>query len=122
DGGSRGDMAAVTFDGGKTWTNVPLPGNTVNNGGFWYRNSDPWVSIGPDGTVYAINIDFQDPNNVYSGGVYVNTSHDGGLTWSAPAQLILDSGSPFNDKESITADPTASGYAYAVWDRLNTGG
>jgi hypothetical protein len=122
DGGSRGNMAAVTFNGGKTWTNVPLPGNTVNNGGFWYRNSDPWVSIGPDGTVYAISIDLEDPNHVFSTGVYVNTSHDGGLTWSAASALILDSGNPFDDKESITADPNLTGNAYAVWDRLGTGG
>jgi hypothetical protein len=121
DGGSRGCMAAASFDGGNTWTATPLPGCTVNNGGFWYRNSDPWVSIGPDGTVYAITIPLQDPSGVHSDGVYVNTSADGGMTWSAPATLIIDSGSPFNDKESITADPKIAGSAYAVWDRLNTG-
>ena len=39
--------------------------------------------------------------------------------------LIRDSGDrdvsyAFNDKESITADPTNANYAYAVWDRFTT--
>src|SRR2546428_334511 len=58
-------------------------------------------------------------------GVLVSRSADGGDTWSEPASLIRDSGGrdvsyAFNDKESITADPTNASYAYAVWDRFTT--
>ena len=35
-----------------------------------------------------------------------------------PATLILDGPAAFNDKESITADPTDAHYVYATWDRL----
>jgi len=49
----------------------------------------------------------------------VNRSTDGGATWSAPLPLIYDTdGQIFNDKNSLTADPADSNYAYAVWDRL----
>ena len=50
-------------------------------------------------------------------------------TWSHVQTLIADAcdnvpspcnaaNVPFNDKESVTADPTRPGVAYAVWDRL----
>jgi hypothetical protein len=52
-------------------------------------------------------------------GMVVNRSTNGGLTWSAPKQLIADSGGRFlNDKNSITADPNDSSFVYAIWDRL----
>jgi hypothetical protein len=121
-GGSRGIVAAVSTDGGNTWTNVPLPGVSVNTGGSFPRASDPWVSIGPDGTVYASTLPLNTPPNDYNNGIYVSTSTDGGFTWSAPSTVTLNTNpSLFNDKDSITADPTQAGYAYAVWDRLNSG-
>ena len=49
----------------------------------------------------------------------VHRSTDGGLTWSNPIELICDIDPRFfNDKNTITADPTNSSYVYAVWDRL----
>ena len=49
----------------------------------------------------------------------VHRSTDGGLTWSNPIELIRDIDPRFfNDKNTITADPTNSSYVYAVWDRL----
>ncbi len=45
-------------------------------------------------------------------------STDGGQSWSSPATLIRDGENFFNDKNSITADPTDSRFVYAVWDRL----
>jgi len=46
-------------------------------------------------------------------------------TGANPVTLIRDSGGrdssyAFNDKESLTADPTNANYAYAVWDRFVT--
>jgi hypothetical protein len=54
-------------------------------------------------------------------GITASRSLDGGHTWTT-AQVILRESVlaapfPFNDKESVTADPTRPGYAYVVWDR-----
>jgi hypothetical protein len=51
----------------------------------------------------------------------VSRSRDHGLSWEAPKALIVDNntGLVLNDKNSITADPTAPGNVYAVWDRLS---
>ena len=46
-------------------------------------------------------------------------STNGGLTWSDPVVVKRDTApTVFNDKQSITADPTNASYVYAVWDRL----
>jgi len=46
-------------------------------------------------------------------------STDGGRTWSQAATLQADTPERFNDKNSLTADPTDARYVYAVWDRLS---
>lgn len=119
-GGSRGIMSAASFDGGQSWTATPLPGSTVNTGGSTLRASDPWVTIGPDGTVYADYLTLNDPNLENPRTLSANVSTNGGLTWSDAAAIITNSDNGFfNDKNSITADPYHPGAAYAVWDRLN---
>jgi hypothetical protein len=46
-------------------------------------------------------------------------STDGGATWSDPITLKRDENpSVLNDKNTLTADPNDSNFAYAVWDRL----
>src|SRR5207237_9756611 len=83
------------------------------------RASDPWVSIGPDGTAYAISISFNASNN--ANAVAAATSSNGGKTWRNLRVIQADNAPNFqffNDKESVTADPTTAGAAYAVWDRL----
>jgi hypothetical protein len=51
--------------------------------------------------------------------ILVSTSRDGGRTWGPITTLQRnDSARLFNDKETITADPTDSRFVYAVWDRL----
>jgi hypothetical protein len=52
--------------------------------------------------------------------VLVSRSIDGGFNWSPSVAVADDDGSQyFNDKESVTIDPTDSRYAYVVWDRLD---
>ena len=123
DGGAHGLVAASSMDGGKTWKEQPLPMSTCgsNVGANYQRASDPWVSFSPDGAAYAISISFSGISMApgSSGGVLVTRSADGGVSWSTPIALITDGASAFNDKESITADPNDSHYAYAVWDRLD---
>lgn len=120
DGGARGLVAGYSTNGGTTWNTVAQPFSACAAGGpaRYDRVSDPWVSIGPDGTAYSVSISFQGVG--YDNAVLASTSRDGGATWTAPKTLIEDLGSPqfFNDKESVTADPETEGTAYAVWDRL----
>jgi hypothetical protein len=121
DGGAHGLVAAVSHDGGATWAHSwahfsLCSGGTVANGGDFERTSDPWVTFAPNGSAYQIAISFA--QNDFTNAVLVSKSTNGGDTWSEPVTLIRDT-SPFNfnDKESITADPTNSNYVYAVWDR-----
>jgi len=124
-GGARGLLTGVSFDGGKTWLPRMAPlsrctGGTVVNGGDYARASDPWVTFAPDGTAYQISISLNGAGLApgSSSAVLVSRSADGGLTWSDPVTLIRDGEARFNDKESITADPADPRYVYAVWDRL----
>jgi hypothetical protein len=118
-GSSRGLLTGVTFDAGATWKRV-APAFSLCAGGELERASDPWVDIAPDGTAHQIAIAstggaFQ-PRS--ANAVLVTRSIDAGLTWAAPQALIRDTAPFFNDKETITADPTDAHFVYAVWDRL----
>ena len=129
-GSARGLVAAASFDGGATWTTRPMAfsrcgGGNAANGGDFDRATDPWVSIGPDGTVWAMSLSTTGGSFATgsANAMLVARSTDGGLTWGPAAPLITDTAPYFNDKNTITADPADARYAYAVWDRLlNTGG
>ena len=109
---------------------VPIPkvtvcsGGTAANGGNYQRATDPWVSFGPDGNLYQLSLSFNDVNPPFTTedfdhALLASRSTNGGLTWSDPVVVIRDTApSVFNDKQSITADPTDAGLVYAVWDRL----
>jgi BNR repeat protein len=129
DGGARGLRTGYSSDGGRSWRYgqaafTRCSGGTSLDGGDYARASDPWVSIGPDGIAYQIAIAFT--GNTFAPGsvsaVLASRSLDGGATWSPPATLIRDGASAFNDKESITADPTDDRFVYAVWDRIAPSG
>ena len=130
-GGSRGLGTATSNDGGATWTTVTPPtfsrctGGTATNGGDLERATDPWVSIGKDGSgasvAYQISDSFNDTNT--TNAILVSRSLDGGAAWQKPVTVLRESGArdvtfAFSDKESITADRTRPCYAYAIWDRL----
>jgi hypothetical protein len=126
DGASRGLVVGVSTDRGNSWKAVPLPGVTLTTGGTFVRASDPWLSFSPNGDLYAISLVENPASPVTTlfgateSGILVSKSTDGGLTWGSPI-TIIDTTNPlaFNDKESITADPTNSNYVYAVWDQLS---
>jgi hypothetical protein len=141
-GGAHGLAASVTKDGGTTWTAVALPfsscASTAPSDLQYERASDPWVSFGPGTqanhtageTAYTISISFNQSPGKNGNTVGVATSSDGGTTWTNAQSLQGDAqtGVPlpvpnanfqvFHDKESVTADPTRPGTAYAVWDAL----
>jgi hypothetical protein len=120
-GGAHGIATTYSTDGGRTFTEVPLPVSVCAPGGLNYeRASDPWVSTGPDGTVYAsaLAFDANTPRNTVAASV----SYDGGRTWRHTTPLINDTAIEFaDDKNSVTADPRRAGTAYQVWDRLDGG-
>ncbi|MGW6687266.1 sialidase family protein [Streptomyces sp. NPDC054961] len=118
DGGARGLAAGWTTDG-HTFHRSTLPFSLCAPGGADYeRASDPWVSTGPDGTVYAggEGVDFTKSTR---SALLAVTSRDGGRTWQNLTTTHVDEQPFFNDKPSLTADPIRKGTAYQVWDRLD---
>jgi hypothetical protein len=139
-GGARALVVSVTnnandndLDGAEWSTPTPIPwfDATDPRGAAFQRYTDPWVTIAPNGDVYAAALALTpSPSGPFPShtAVLVSKSTNGGLTWSAPATLIDDQAPPgtdpidlANDKESITADPTdpTGKTVYVVWDRLN---
>jgi hypothetical protein len=122
-GGAQGNLTAVSDDRGRSWTLPTSPpfskcaGGNAANGGNYDRASDPWASFSPNGSVHQIALAVS--ANQVTSAILVSTSRDGGRTWGPITTLQRnDTAALFNDKESITADPTNSRFVYAVWDRL----
>jgi hypothetical protein len=125
-GGSQLIGVAASFDGGNSWSLSSPPvfsrcaGGNSGNAGNYARASNAWVSISPNGVAYALALAFTGQTFAAgsSSAMLVAQSLNGGANWSLPLALIQDGAAFFNDKGSITADPTNSNYVYAVWDRL----
>ena len=114
-GAARGEVSAYSTNGGASWNSVVVPfGACADAQSPFTRVSDPWVTIGPDGIVYASAIALSKLDT----GVVVATSRDGGQTWSGAKTVIKQSAAHWlEDKDSITADPKRPGTAYLVWNR-----
>lgn len=122
-GGAQGNLTGVSFDRGESWQRPTPPpfsrcaGGNAANGGDYERASDPWVSIGADGSSHQIALAINDSNPISA--ILVSSSRDGGRSWGRITTLQRDTTATlFNDKESITADPHNGRFVYAVWDRL----
>ena len=129
DGGARALISALSLDGGRSWQRTLHPmsrcgGAVAGSAGDYERATDPWVDIGPDGTVYMMGLAFSGVS--FSAGssnaMLASRSLDGGRTWLGPVALQRDGASAFNDKNTLTADPTDAQFVYAIWDRLDTVG
>lgn len=122
-GGADGLAAAVSRDGGVTWSApAPIPfsrcGGGEGRGGDYQRATDPWVSFSADGAlVHVIGLAFD--RTTARKAIVASRSADGGLTWADPVALATDTSAGFGlDKPTLTADPADAQRVYAVWDRL----
>jgi hypothetical protein len=108
DGAARGIAAGFSTNGGRTWARSVLPVGLCARARDLQpvRTSDPWVSIGADGRVYAL------------ASYAAVASGNGGRSWTAPVALARPSAQFILDKGSLTADPKRAGTAYAVWARF----
>jgi hypothetical protein len=107
-------VVAVSLDGGKTWQQVVIPGQTVCSGGPYQGAFDEWLSFSPNGTLHlSAECDDSGP----PAAILVSRSPDGGLHWSNPTAVFSTTDkNAIPDKDSITADPTDSRFVYATWD------
>ncbi len=131
--GGRGDVAAVSHDGGQTWTATwphftICSGGTPANGGDYQRGWLPRVAFAPNGDAYFIAWTLSpvgDPAATPS-SILVSKSTDGGDRWSEPITLDLTHPNipPYASvsRPFITADPFDSNYVYAVWNRARLPG
>jgi hypothetical protein len=124
-GGAKGNVAAVSPDGGLTFPTRSVPPQLARctpGGGPFERATDPWISFGPTGALHAMSLvlDPDPPTGGFGDNAMVyNRSTDGGLNWEPPIVLRQDTDPNFlNDKNSITADPNDPDFVYAVWDRV----
>jgi hypothetical protein len=130
-GGDATNGFATSFDGGATWIHGELPGlthygqgTTLDQGGFFERASDAVVAFGPNNTVYANSLIFdQNEQSGLRSGIAINVSRNGGRTWSPPVIFQDDNLGGLNDKNWIVVDNSNApghhlGRVYAVWDRV----
>jgi hypothetical protein len=127
-GGSEGIVTASSVDGGLTWTTNATTrssictGGTAANGGNYERASDPWVDFSPNGTGYLMSLSVDTNPGGFGtspNAMLVMRSINGGVTWGDPITLKRDENpNVLNDKNTLTADPNDSSFAYAIWDRL----
>jgi hypothetical protein len=114
---SLGTVVAASHDGGGTWTRSPLPGLLACAGGRYVHSSDPWVSIGHDGTAYVASLATGPATSSGTAhDIVVSISRDHEASWEPPVVLETATAPPVQpDKETILADPRRAATAYAVW-------
>jgi len=130
-GGGHGIGFGISSDGGATWTPTKampwdacapgVPSGTPSSLTGYLRNSDPWVSFGPDGTAYASALAFNIAVPNWANAVAVATMKPSKTTWSYVQPIPGSAFTQFaqsTDKNSTTADPKIAGTAYTVWDTL----
>jgi hypothetical protein len=110
----RGIVAGVSFDRGRTWRRVVVPGLTRCTGGVFDYADDVAMSAGADGVVH-LSAHVFDADRQRS-GLLATRSSDGGRTWSRPAALAVQTGSRDGEYAggAIAADPAPPHAVYAV--------
>lgn len=142
-GSAQSTATFYSEDGGLTW-DLSFTPITRCSGGLqtgpesFDRASDPWLAVTPGtigpgghgvfgkGAIFhqmslmtdRLPPDFSLERSAYS----MLRSKDGGKTWSDPIVVSnrteLEPGAPFNDKNTLTADPYKRQYVYGTWQLL----
>ena len=143
-GSAQSTATFYSDDGGLTWNLSDTP-ITRCSGGLqtgpesFDRASDPWLAVTP-GRVRGFHHGYKNDNN---GAIFhqmslmtdrltedgelrsaysMLRSKDGGKTWSDPIVVSnrteFEPGAPFNDKNTLTADPYRRRFVYGTWQLL----
>jgi hypothetical protein len=143
-GGARALVVSVTTDAdlqtGAIWsppTPIPWFNATDPAGAAFPRYTDPWVSIAPNGDVYASAVALtpfgpvpDDTAVMVIKGKITITNNGPSISWdpAGPTTLIHTTAPPgidpvdlANDKEMVVTDPNdrTGQTAYVVWDQLD---
>ncbi|KJK46632.1 hypothetical protein UK23_22985 [Lentzea aerocolonigenes] len=120
DGGARGLSSWISHNGGASWSKLPdVPWSACQGGPTRFgRVTDPWVTYDKAGNAYFIGQPI-DSAELGLSAISVTSLDRSTGTWRPPQIIQEDNGDRFvfNDKVSITGDPTRAGYAYATWLR-----
>lgn len=110
----RGLVAGVSFDSGATWRVVVVRGLTRCTGGSFDYVDDAWLSFGSDGTLHLYAKVFD--ASFTPSGAFALRSADGGLSWSQPTPLVMETNPRIGNFSggAITADPSDPDRVYAV--------
>ena len=112
----RSHRSAPPSDTGQAKFSRCTGGNAANGGDF-ERATDPWVSFSPNGVAQQVALSINDSN--VANAVLTSRSFDKGANWEDPVVVKFDDRANFfNDKETITADPTDSRFVYVTWQRI----
>jgi ribosomal protein L34 len=113
-------VSAFSRDSGRHWTRALVPGVSHCTGGNTAGAVNPWLSFGPDRTLYIVglgaDVDSAYPFTNARSQVTGNRLQGPATSWSSAAVVQPYDGS-YYDKPTVTADPRVPGRAYAVWGK-----
>ena len=107
--GSIANMIGVSKDGGATWDRQLVTAVSKCGGGPTPAISDPWAAVAPDGTIYVASIGVGG-NELGQNTIFVQSSRDGGASWSRVALPTS-----YSDKPTMAVDPVIPGRAWITW-------
>ena len=107
------NVTASSRDAGRRWQTRLVPGISRCTGGVYQQASDPWLSIGPEGTTYLASVA---DSGRSATAILMSRSRAPGGSWSAPIYVDRRAVAfAYDDKEAVTADRYRPGAAYVVW-------
>lgn len=111
-------VSAFSRDGGRHWSRALVPDVSHCTGGNTDGAVNPWLSWGPDRTLYIVglgaDVDSGYPVSNARSQVTANTLSGPASAWSSAVPVQPYDGS-YYDKPTVTADPRMPNRAYAVW-------
>ena len=142
-GSAQSTATFYSDDGGETWNLADTPITRCSDGlqsgpESFDRASDPWLTVTP-GELHGDDDDDDDSGAIFHqmnlmtdrlppftgelrSAYSMLRSTDGGRTWSdaivVSNRTEFEPGAPFNDKNTMTADPIKKRFVYGTWQLL----